>query len=68
MRSAQGVELFDWNCMTSATVAGGTLRQTLRKMMPTVGCEADAVAFTEEAADLWEARYAQRLSGVAAQL
>ncbi|GBF98323.1 hypothetical protein Rsub_10986 [Raphidocelis subcapitata] len=46
-----GVELFDWQTQCSATTgAGGNeLRSTLRRLMPTVGCEADAVAFTEDA-------------------
>ena len=43
-----GVELYDWQsqCSIRADQAGATL--THRKMMPTVGCEADAAAFTEE--------------------
>lgn len=44
-----GVELFDWQSQCSCTTEGGQLRSTLRRLMPTVGCEADAVAFTEEA-------------------
>lgn len=36
-----------------ASVDNGTLSYRVRRMMPTVGCEADAVAFTEEAQSLW---------------
>lgn len=32
----------------STLAEGSTLRRTLKRLMPTVGCEADAVAFTEE--------------------
>jgi len=43
-----GVELYDWTsqCSMLADVTG--LQYTLRRLMPTVGCEADAVAFTED--------------------
>lgn len=45
-----GVELFDWQSQCSSTVhEGRALAATVRRLMPTVGCEADAVAFTEEA-------------------
>ena len=36
-----------------ACIDDGTLSYRLRRMMPTVGCEADAVAFTEQAEALW---------------
>lgn len=32
----------------STIAEGSTLRSKLKRLMPTVGCEADAVAFTEE--------------------
>ncbi|KAF5840499.1 hypothetical protein DUNSADRAFT_16590 [Dunaliella salina] len=47
-----GVELCDWQttCSTLAEAEKqGSLKSICRRMMPTVGCEADAVAFTEEA-------------------
>ncbi|KAF6253932.1 hypothetical protein COO60DRAFT_1666870 [Scenedesmus sp. NREL 46B-D3] len=48
-----GVELWDWQSQCSSTTAvdtGGNrkLRSMVRRLMPTVGCEADAIAFTEE--------------------
>ncbi|CAL5224952.1 g7722 [Coccomyxa viridis] len=44
------VHLFDWQtqCSSQASRDDG-LRVALKRLMPTVGCEADAVAFTEEA-------------------
>ncbi|GFR51305.1 hypothetical protein Agub_g13669 [Astrephomene gubernaculifera] len=57
-----GVELFDWQSQCSSViVASGNdgsqldLRNLLKRLMPRVGCEADAVAFVEEAADVWSA-------------
>lgn len=45
-----GVKLYDWQtqCSMKTTETGG-LQYKLRRLMPTVGCEADAIAFTEEA-------------------
>jgi hypothetical protein len=43
-----GVELRDWQSQCSARADAGGLRYALRRLMPTVGCEADAVAFTQE--------------------
>jgi hypothetical protein len=46
-----GVELKDWQSQCSATTSSTPKRlvSLLRRLMPTVGCEADAIAFTEEA-------------------
>lgn len=43
------VQLYDWQsqCSMNSTEEGG-LSCVTRRMMPTVGCEADAIAFTEE--------------------
>ncbi|KAI8464845.1 MAG: hypothetical protein J3K34DRAFT_489772 [Monoraphidium minutum] len=48
-----GVELFDWQTQCSCD-AGEAKRMSsaLRRLMPTVGCEADAVAYTEDTARL----------------
>jgi hypothetical protein len=43
-----GVQLFDWQSQCSCSAKDGSLIVTSRRMMPTVGCEADAVAFTED--------------------
>lgn len=43
-----GVELFDWQSQCSMLADETGLKYTTRRMMPTVGCEADAVAFTED--------------------
>uniref|UniRef100_A0A7S0WYN7 Uncharacterized protein n=1 Tax=Chlamydomonas leiostraca TaxID=1034604 RepID=A0A7S0WYN7_9CHLO len=46
-----GVELYDWQTVVSSRALPeqpGQLELVCRRMMPTVGCEADAVAFTEE--------------------
>lgn len=43
-----GVELFDWQSQCSMLASDGTLKYCVRRLMPTVGCEADAIAFTEE--------------------
>ncbi|WIA14417.1 hypothetical protein OEZ85_002943 [Tetradesmus obliquus] len=48
-----GVELWDWQSQCSSTTAAAAdgrlkLRSMVRRLMPTVGCEADAIAFTEE--------------------
>eukprot|EP00198_Chlamydomonas_reinhardtii_P004699 XP_001694035.1 predicted protein [Chlamydomonas reinhardtii] len=51
-----GVELFDWQSQSSCIVPQGrSLRNIFKRLMPTVGCEADAIAFVEEAADVWQA-------------
>ena len=34
--------------ISSTLAEGDELRREIRRMMPTVGCEADSVAFTEE--------------------
>jgi hypothetical protein len=43
-----GVEVVDWTHMTSTLVSDDGLSNAVKKFMPTVGCEADAVAFVEE--------------------
>ncbi|GAX80338.1 hypothetical protein CEUSTIGMA_g7776.t1 [Chlamydomonas eustigma] len=45
-----GVELFDWQsqCSMVASTQAKSLSYRVRRMMPSVGCEADAIAFTEE--------------------
>jgi hypothetical protein len=43
-----GVELYDWTSQCSMLADATGLQYTLRRLMPTVGCEADAVAFTED--------------------
>lgn len=43
------VQLYDWQCQCSMTCDDQGLSCVTRKLMPTVGCEADAIAFTEEA-------------------
>ncbi len=48
------MELYDWQTQCSTTTAppradsAAQLRSVVRRLMPTVGCEADAVAFAEE--------------------
>jgi hypothetical protein len=49
------VELFDWQTQCSSLATDTVFQVTSRKLMPTVGCEADAVAFTEEGVKLWSA-------------
>uniref|UniRef100_A0A7R9VFF0 DUF3598 domain-containing protein n=1 Tax=Chlamydomonas euryale TaxID=1486919 RepID=A0A7R9VFF0_9CHLO len=51
-----GVEVCDWQeqCSMLADASAGTLHFRVRRMMPTVGCEADAVAFEEESTLLWQ--------------
>ncbi|KAG1678874.1 hypothetical protein FOA52_003542 [Chlamydomonas sp. UWO 241] len=50
-----GVVVADWQAQTSmlASAEEGTLQYRVRRMMPTVGCEADAVAWEEESQVLW---------------
>lgn len=49
------VQLYDWQCQCSMLCNSEGVACTTRKLMPTVGCEADAVAFTEEkGATTWE--------------
>eukprot|EP00889_Picochlorum_renovo_P000492 jgi/Picre1/27522/NNA_000489.t1 len=43
------VQLYDWQCQCSMTCDEEGVSCVTRKLMPTVGCEADAIAFTEEA-------------------
>ncbi|KAH7618930.1 hypothetical protein NADE_005778 [Nannochloris sp. 'desiccata'] len=42
------VQLYDWTSQCSMLADATGLQYTLRRLMPTVGCEADAVAFTED--------------------
>lgn len=44
-----GVTLYDWQTQSSCAASSDGLSYTVRKLFPTVGCEADAVAFEEEA-------------------
>ncbi|PRW18378.1 hypothetical protein C2E21_9304 [Chlorella sorokiniana] len=48
-----GVELFDWQSQSSMLAEEGGLTATDRRMMPTVGCEADAIAYTQDARQLF---------------
>lgn len=41
------IELFDWQTQVSSRVVGTLLEVKAKKLMPTQGCEADAVAFEE---------------------
>ncbi|GIL74009.1 hypothetical protein Vretimale_5059 [Volvox reticuliferus] len=55
-----GVELYDWQSQSSCLVTQGpgtvrSLRNIFKRLMPTVGCEADAIAYVEEAEDVWKA-------------
>jgi hypothetical protein len=43
-----GVELYDWQSQCSMLASDTGLAYSLRRLMPTVGCEADAIAFTED--------------------
>eukprot|EP01025_Chloroclados_australasicus_P038888 TRINITY_DN4014_c1_g2_i2.p3 TRINITY_DN4014_c1_g2~~TRINITY_DN4014_c1_g2_i2.p3 ORF type:complete len:371 (+),score=46.07 TRINITY_DN4014_c1_g2_i2:68-1114(+) len=43
-----GQILYDWQTQCSMIAQEDCLKFTLRKLLPTVGCEADAVAFVEE--------------------
>ena len=66
-----GVELFDWQSQCSMRVTPEAFTYTLRRMLPTVGCEADAIAFTqdaEEAASLFRAQPGQLQPGWPADL
>ncbi|CAG9461592.1 unnamed protein product [Pedinophyceae sp. YPF-701] len=42
------VTLYDWQTQASSTVREGTFTRMSKQLMPTAGCEADAVAFEEE--------------------
>ena len=42
------VQLYDWQSQCSMNSTETGLMSVTRRMMPTVGCEADAIAFTEE--------------------
>jgi len=43
-----GVPVVDWTHMTSALANEAGLSTTVKRFMPTVGCEADAIAYEEE--------------------
>lgn len=45
---AWDVKLCDWQSQCSMQADPSAIKYTLRRLMPTVGCEADAIAFTEE--------------------
>lgn len=47
MRREWDIELFDWQTQVSSRVVGTLLEVKAKKLMPTQGCEADAVAFEE---------------------
>lgn len=49
------VQLYDWQCQCSMLCDEEGMKCVTRKLMPTVGCEADAIAFTEEkGSSSWE--------------
>jgi hypothetical protein len=49
------VQIHDWQCQCSMLCDAEGMKCVTRKLMPTVGCEADAIAFTEEkGASSWE--------------
>eukprot|EP00890_Picochlorum_soloecismus_P001499 jgi/Picsp_1/234/NSC_00233-R1_protein len=48
------VKLYDWQTQCSMNCDSNSMSYSLRKLMPTVGCEADAIAFTEDASDGFE--------------
>lgn len=50
-----GIELTDWQSQCSVRADESGLAVVHRRMMPTVGCEADAIAFTQEQAALLQA-------------
>lgn len=43
-----GIDLFDWQTQSSSCIRNGRLEITTKRLFPTQGCEADAVAFEEE--------------------
>ena len=47
-----GKKVYDWQTQTSCLVRDGTFRRLCKRLMPTVGCEADAVAFEEDSASV----------------
>ncbi|KAG2483482.1 hypothetical protein HYH03_017664 [Edaphochlamys debaryana] len=55
-----GVELWDWQSQSSTIADPGPgpdarrVRNLYRKLMPRVGCEADAIAFLEDSKDIWK--------------
>ena len=49
------VDVLDWQTQCSSLVSDSAFQVTSRKLMPTEGCEADAVAFNQEAVKLWSA-------------
>ena len=49
------VQIHDWQCQCSMLCNEEGMQYVTRKLMPTVGCEADAIAFTEEkGASSWD--------------
>ena len=48
------VKLYDWQTQCSMNCDSNSMSYSLRKLMPTVGCEADAIAFTEDASNGFE--------------
>jgi hypothetical protein len=49
-----GVELHDWQTHVSTLADASGVKLVVKRLMPTVGCEADAVAFVEEASNMFE--------------
>ena len=47
--------LYDWQSQCSVWADEASLSMVHRRMMPTVGCEADAIAFTEDGQQLFPA-------------
>ena len=43
-----GIKVLDWHTQHSTKADGAGLLSKLKRLMPIVGCEADAVAFEEE--------------------
>lgn len=56
------VKLYDWQSQCSMFADAEGMKYTLRRLMPTVGCEADAIAFTEEAQEMFSASAAPAIS------
>lgn len=48
--------LMETHAPTASTTCTAQFRSLLRRLMPTVGCEADAVAFTEGTGDTWSSQ------------
>ena len=47
-RREWGIKVLDWHTQHSTRADDGGLSSKLKRLMPIVGCEADAVAFEEE--------------------